>query len=163
MGQILKKLQEEQEEAVVICSLWATQPWFLLLLGMIVEDSYILPQTSKLLHLPQDPDQQHSLRKMRLGHSFVREALARSCIHGQTADIILDSWRSSTTKQYRCYIKRWLQFSNSRQIDPFNPPINSALEFLTELFSSGFGYSTINVAYSAISSVVALQANDIIR
>ena len=38
-----------------------------LLLGMIVEDSYILPQTSKLLNLPQDPDRQHPLRKMRLG------------------------------------------------------------------------------------------------
>ena len=70
MGQVLKKLQEDQGEAVVICPLWATQPWFPLLLGMIVEDSYILPQTSKLLYLPQDPDRQHSLRKMRLGHSL---------------------------------------------------------------------------------------------
>ena len=69
MGQVLKKLQEDQGEAVVICPLWATQPWFPLLLGMIVEDSYILPQTSKLLYLPQDPDRQHPLRKMRLEHS----------------------------------------------------------------------------------------------
>ena len=56
MGQVLKKLQEDQGEAVVICPLWATQPWFPLLLGTIVEDSYSLPQTSKLLYLPQDPD-----------------------------------------------------------------------------------------------------------
>ena len=42
-------------------------------------------------------------------------------------------------------------------------PINSVLEFLTELFSSGFCYSAINVAYSALSSVVALQGNDTIR
>ena len=67
MGQVLKKLQEDQGEAVVICPLWATQPWFPLFLGMIVEDSYNLPQTSKLLYLPQDPDRQHPLRKMRLG------------------------------------------------------------------------------------------------
>ena len=39
MGQVLKKLQEDQGEAVVICPLWATQPWFPLLLGMIVEAS----------------------------------------------------------------------------------------------------------------------------
>ena len=52
---------------VVICPLWATQPWFPLFLGMIVEDSYNLPQTSKLLYLPQDPDRHHLLRKMRLG------------------------------------------------------------------------------------------------
>ena len=67
MGQVLKKLQEDQGEAVAIRPLWATQSCFPLLLGMIVEDSYILPQTSKLLYLPHDPDQQHSLRKMRLG------------------------------------------------------------------------------------------------
>ena len=97
-----------------------------------------------------------------VGIPFVREALARSGIHGQTADIIIDSWRPSTTKQYRCYIKKWLQFSNTRQIDPFNPPINSVLDFLTEQFSSGVGYSTINVAYSALSSVVARQGNDTI-
>ena len=94
---------------------------------------------------------------------FVREALARSCIHRQTADIILDSWRPSTTKLYMCYIKKWLQSSNTRRIDPFNPPINSVLEVLTELFSSGFGYSTINVAYSALYSVVSLQGNDTIH
>ena len=138
MGQVLKKLQEDQGEAVVICPLWATQPWFPLILGMIVENSYILPQTSKLLYLPQDPDRQHPLRKMRLdAFRLSGKALASSGIHGQTADIILDSWMPSTTKQYRCYIKKWLQFSNTRQIDPFNPPINSVLEFLTELFYQG--------------------------
>ena len=94
------------------------------------------------------------------GIPLVREALARSGIHGQTADIILDSWGPSATKQYRCYIKKWLHFSNTRQIDPFDPPINSVPEFLTELFSSGFGYSTINVAYSALSSVVASSSRE---
>ena len=87
--------------------------------------------------------------------------MARSGIHGQTADIILPGGHQ-TIKQYRFYIKKWLQFSNTRQIDPFKPPINNVLESLTELFSSGFGYSTINVAYSALSSVVAFQGNDII-
>ena len=67
MGQVLKKLQEDQGEPVVICPLWVTQLKFPLLLGMFVEDSFILPQTSRLLYLPQDPDRQHTLRKMRLG------------------------------------------------------------------------------------------------
>ena len=94
------------------------------------------------------------------GIPLVREALVRSGIHGQTADIILDSWGPSATKQYMCYIKKWLHSSNTGQIDPFDPPINSVLEFLTELFSSGFGYSTINVAYSALSSLVASSSRE---
>ena len=44
------------------------------------------------------------------GIPLVRGALLRSDIHGQTADIILSSWRPSTAKQYRSYIQKWLHF-----------------------------------------------------
>ena len=39
---------------------------------------------------------------------------------------------------------------------PIHPDLNTALEFLAELFHSGLGYSSINAARSALSSVLSL-------
>lgn len=46
-----------------------------------------------------------------------------------------------------------MAFCGKRSADPFAPPIRLALEFLTELFTSGIGYSAINTARSALSCV----------
>lgn len=66
-GRVLKKLQEDKSEAVLICPIWCTQPWFPVLLRMISQDSFILPRIKHLLILPQDSQRLHPLQKMRLG------------------------------------------------------------------------------------------------
>ena len=70
---------------------------------------------------------------------------ARGLSTGATS-IILSSWRDGSRKQYSSYLKRWVQFCSQRQIDP--------LYFLTELYNTGLGYSAINTARSAISSIL---------
>jgi hypothetical protein len=42
----------------------------------------------------------------------------------------------------------------SQKIDPFNPAITCVITFLTELYQKGLGYSGINTAKLAISSIV---------
>ena len=64
------------------------------------------------------------------------------------------SWRHSTTKQYRSYLLRWADFCQRENIQPYNPGITKAIEFLTELFNSGVGYSAINTARSALSTII---------
>ena len=56
MGQVLKKMQEDGRRAVAICTLGATLSWFPLSLGMIKDNSFILPRITKLLCIPQKPD-----------------------------------------------------------------------------------------------------------
>ena len=53
-------------------------------------------------------------------------------------------------------------FSDKEKIDTFNPPTESVLKFLAELYQCSIGYSAINTAKSAISSICALvNARDI--
>ena len=78
---------------------------------------------------------------------------ARGLSTGATS-IILSSWRDGSRKQYSSYLKRWVQFCSQRQIDSLRAPVTRVLDFLTELYNTGLGYSAINTARSAISSIL---------
>ena len=88
------------------------------------------------------------------GMQIIRESLAAQGISQKARDIILQSWRQGTQKQYSSYIKRWISFFHRQQIDCVSPTISQALDFLVELYESGIGYSGINTARSSLSCVV---------
>ena len=69
------------------------------------------------------------------------------------------SWRTGTTKQYDVYLKRWEQFCQSNGINRFDANVENGIDFLATLFTSGLGYSAINTARSALSSVLILPNN----
>lgn len=48
-------------------------------------------------------------------------------------------------------------FCGRRKVDPIRASVNDLLEFLTELFSQGLGYSAINTARSAVAAVVLCE------
>lgn len=83
--------------------------------------------------------------------SLIREALMRKNIQGKAASIILESWRGSTRKQYDTYIQKWVEFSGRQKTDTFNPTIEEVINFLSELYDKGIGYSGIGTARSALS------------
>jgi hypothetical protein len=93
------------------------------------------------------------------GLSFVRRALQEKGISPETQDIILQSWRDGTRKQYQCYLKRWVIFANSRDINPISPSITEVLDFFTDLFRTGLKYSAINTAKSALGSFMQFSVN----
>ena len=76
-----------------------------------------------------------------------------------TFNIIWASWRPSTRKQYACYLTKWQAFCTDWSCDPFRPFVNLVLQFLTSLYEAGLGYSTINTARSALSTVVFMPDN----
>ena len=45
-----------------------------------------------------------------------------------------------------------VQYCNKRQINSFHPSVDNVIEFLSELFHSGYSYETRNSARSALSS-----------
>ena len=71
---------------------------------------------------------------------------------------MLNSWRGSTLKQYAVYIKKSNHFLHEHNNNnDLNKPVTYILEFLSELYDTGYGYSALNTARSALSSVVTLS------
>jgi len=92
-----------------------------------------------------------------VGLRLLRKSLKAKGIQGQTAKIVLASWRDSTRKQYASYLARWVSFCDRRKIDPLRATVSDVLTFLTELFNKGLGYSALNTARSAVAAVVLCE------
>lgn len=81
----------------------------------------------------------------------VRSHLAFSGISGQSADLILASWRKGTERQYSSAWRVWNRWCNRRKEDPVQAPLKDICEFLSHLYNKGLSYATINTYRSAIS------------
>ena len=84
---------------------------------------------------------------------LIGECLISAGLSEDTADIIMQSWRSSTRKQYGSYFKRWVQFCHQQQIDKINPSLGEIMLYLTRLHNEGLSYSAINTAKSMLSTM----------
>ena len=69
------------------------------------------------------------------------------------------SWRSGTSKQYQTYLKRWEHYCQTNGLSKLHATVENGIDFLATLFNSGLGYSAINTARSALSSVLLLPNN----
>lgn len=67
---------------------------------------------------------------------------------------MLDSWAQNSKKQYGTHLKKWQTFCQSKGHDPHFPSIQAGSDFLVKLYNEGLGYSSINTARSALSTVV---------
>ena len=85
---------------------------------------------------------------------LVRDRLNNINISTAAQDIIMASWRTGTSKQYQTYLSRWKRFCNERLINHLHVSVENGIEFLTLLFQEGLGYSEINTARSALSTVL---------
>ena len=72
------------------------------------------------------------------GMQAIRTTIQNQGISKEAADIILKSWRPGTCKQYQPYITQWIQHCHQRSLDPTNPTVGQALEFLLQLFKKEF-------------------------
>ena len=78
-------------------------------------------------------------------------------VHDSAQDIILRSWRQNTRKQYASYLNRWNSYRREQNNSPLTSSTADILHFLATLFHSGIGYSAINTARAALSSVVVIS------
>ena len=60
---VLQKIQSEKSTGVIVVPKWPTQPWWPVLMRMIIQHPLMLPQTSKTLLLPTNPDLRHPLHQ----------------------------------------------------------------------------------------------------
>ena len=93
------------------------------------------------------------------GLSLIRQTLIGHGLSTKAKDIIMASRRTGKSKQYDVYLKRWEQFCQSKGIDRLDASVANDIDFLATLLTSGLGYSAINTARSALSSVLILPNN----
>jgi len=87
---------------------------------------------------------------------FISKRLESSNLSSAAQNLILASWRPSTLKQYQSYLQRWERFCTSNAVDIYKPSVEQVIEFLTSLFNDSLGYSAINTARSALSSIITV-------
>ena len=88
---------------------------------------------------------------------LVRKSLDQFDLSSDAKDIIMASWRPGTSKQYQTYLNKWFVFCMKHNFDVFKPGVEHAIEFLVNLYHSGIGYSAINTARSALSTILTLE------
>ena len=88
-----------------------------------------------------------------VGMQIIRQSLQNSEISPDIVQVIMQSWRDNTHKQYKLYINKWLRFCGERSHDPQHPSARSVLSFLHSLFKKGLSHSALNTARSAISYI----------
>ena len=89
--------------------------------------------------------------------SLISKKLEISSLSPVTQELVLASWRPSTLKQYKPYLCRWETYCSENSIQPLQPKVEHIADFLARLFHSGLGYSAINTARSALSSIITLS------
>ena len=88
--------------------------------------------------------------------SCVSKALTNQGITGEPLQIILESWRTGTRKQYQTYVTAWVNYCFTNKTDQLQPSLQQVLEFLTKL-SKKVGYSAVATARSALSSFIVVN------
>ena len=86
---------------------------------------------------------------------LVRRYLNGKCLSTTATTVMEQSWGSGTRKQYATYLQKWRHYCSPRGIDPICPSVDDGINFL----DSDIGYSAINTARSAVSSIVTLSNN----
>ena len=87
--------------------------------------------------------------------SFIRRHYEERGFSEHVTNVLLDSWRPSTQKEYAVYLKKWAVFCRERQITAYSPTLMDVLKFLhTQLH---LAYSALNTARSALSCVISID------
>ncbi len=89
--------------------------------------------------------------------SLIRQSLDKHDLSSSAKEILMASWRQGTSKQYKTYLDRWQAYCNEHHLDVFKPRLNNSIEFLVSLYNSGLGYSAINTARSALSTILTFE------
>ena len=90
---------------------------------------------------------------------LVRKTLNTKNLSSAAKEIIMASWRPGTGKQYHSYLGRWEKFCAQKTIVVEEASVENGIDFLASLYEDGLGYSAINTARSALSSVLAFPGN----
>jgi hypothetical protein len=133
----LHKIQQDEATGIMLVLSWTTQPWFPQLLQIVYSQPWVMTKHPMLL-------------------PCIRQEYSSLQLPEAVTYVIMSSWRMGTKKQYRTFIKKWMEFCRKGQINAYKPWLNKALMVLHSLYKSQLSYSAINTARSALSTFISL-------
>ena len=151
LTQTIQKIEKEEATGVVVAPNWPTQVWYPALMRLLIV--HPLPIKPCLLFTRNTPSSQDPAV---VGLSCVRKSLEETGISEQATTIMLKAWRQGSQKQYDTYLKEWVLYCNSAGCDPLSAPLYVGINYLSDL-AGKVGYSAVNTARSALSSVITLR------
>ena len=150
----VQKIIHDQASGILVIPRWTTHPFFhgcTQLADRHASYSESFSSESGSSNSEQSPSTSSTIGPV--GMQIIGQSLQHSGISPDIVEVIMQSWRDSTRKQYKVYINKWLQFCCEGPHDPLHPSVRSLLSFLHSLFQKGLSYSTLNTARSAVSSI----------
>ena len=137
---------------------WPNQVWFPVLFKMLIDIPILITSRKNLLKLPQYPELVHPMwRKVDSSLSLSRFIAESNGILKEAQDILEASWRPSTRKRYAGHLQWFTQYCNQRNVDPFQATTKIGIEYLTNYFHTGVGYSSVNTARSVLSTIIKTE------
>ncbi|CAB4013988.1 Hypothetical predicted protein [Paramuricea clavata] len=157
--QVLQKIQEDQASGILVIPYWPTQIWWPKAMNMVVQqpNSFAKKQGTIIPPQPTQRDTPHVSKALPADMPLVGDQLKKQGFSDTASRVIQNSWRTGTKKQYACHIKRWICYCSKRDINPICPDVRDGINFLAELLDSGVGYSSINTAQCALSSITNMS------
>ena len=141
--------------------------------GPTLDNSIMVPNSSQdvvrpAIHPDTPPQAAHTTSTPRASSSlglssgsssvaFIRSSIKGQGLSDAATNIIMSSWRKSTSSQYATYLQRWQTYCAEQHTSPTNPSVGEVLD--TSLYHNGLGYSAINTAKSALSSCVNIPGH----
>jgi len=146
----LSQIKRQMARVVMITPLWASQPWYPTILGMLEDYPRILPGNEDLVILPT-------------GQEFIMSQGAPELVawpisgnpshHEEASALLLASWRPKTQSNYNSLFSKWACWCSQSNRDPTVGPVEDVINFLAELFKDGYRYQSLNLYRSAISAL----------
>lgn len=75
-------------------------------------------------------------------------------ISPEVVDVIMTSWRKNTLAKYKPILRKWYTFCLENKVNIVHPNLDDAMSFLVQLSRSGYSYSQLCTARSALSSIL---------
>ena len=153
---VLSKIQREEALGVVVFPDWPAQGWYPKALEMLKQEPiYLKARRGPTPVTKSSRGSTPSLAQTEPPSlSLIRESLGKYNLSSSAKDVLMASWREGTSKQYHAYLKRWRQYCDDKDIDLFQPGVHNGVEFFVSLYKAGLGYSAVNTARSALSSLL---------
>ena len=135
IGRVLSKVQMDRARIALVAPVWKTQPWYPLLLQMLIA----------IPCLRSDNAEQRSggSRPSASRMAYLRERYRDQDLSEEATSLMLRSWKTKTNKSYNSLFGKWHSWCYSRGSEQFSEPIKKVVNFLAHLHEEGYQYRSL--------------------
>lgn len=138
---IQKMKQDKTKEAILVTPLWKSQFWFPIILQM--------------KHTPGSSHNMECEQPMEFNHlEVISDKRKTDGLNHETIEHLSKKTRSSTSKAYNAYWRKYATWHRKQKCDPKTYNIQQILEFLVD--NRNKSYYTLNGYRSAVASVLTI-------